>query len=145
MKSCFLFGHSDCPDTIIPKLESSIENAISNGVTQFYVGNRGNFDRLSTAAVKRLKVKYREVELFLVLAYHPAERTEYLSEGIDGSIYPLSEKVPKRFAIIRANEEMIHNVDLLICYVNHPGNTQKLLAQAQKIQRRQALVIENLA
>lgn len=122
MKSCFLFGHADCPDQVLSRLEQAIETAISNGVTDFYVGNRGAFDRLATTAVKRAKRKFPGVRLYLLLAYHPAERPQELSEGFDGTYYPLEKTPPRRFAIVRANEAMLSQVDYVICYVNHVGN-----------------------
>ena len=142
MKSCFLFGHADCPDQVLSRLEQAIETAISNGVTDFYVGNRGAFDRLATTAVKRAKRKFPGVRLYLLLAYHPAERPQELSEGFDGTYYPLYEKVPRRFAIVRTNEAMLRQAEYVICYVNHVGNTRKLFAVAQK---RRELTIDNIA
>lgn len=145
MKSCFLFGHADCPDHVLPRLEQSIEIAVSNGVTNFYVGNRGAFDRLAATAVKRAKRKFPGVRLYLLLAYHPAERAPEPSEGFDGTYYPLYEKVPRRFAIVRTNEAMLRQADYVICYVNHVGNTRKLLELAQKRQKQWAVAIENIA
>lgn len=145
MKSCFLFGHADCPDQVLPRLEHAIETAISNGVTDFYVGNRGAFDRLATTAVKRAKRNFPGVRLYLLLVYHPAERPQELSESFDGTYYPLEKAPPQRFAIVRANEAMLSQVDNVICYVNHIGNAQKLLSIAQKKQKRGELQIENIA
>lgn len=145
MKSCFLFGHADCPDQVLPRLEQAIETAISNGVTDFYVGNRGAFDRLVATAVKRAKKKFPEVRLFLLLAYHPAERPQELSDGFDGTYYPVEKAPPRRFAIVRANEAMLRQADYVICYVNHVGNTRKLLAVAQNRQKKGELQIENIA
>lgn len=145
MKSCFLFGHADCPDQVLPRLEQAIETAISNGVTGFYVGNRGAFDRLATTAVKQAKKKFPEVRLYLLLAYHPAERPQELSEGFDGTCYPLEKTPPRRFAIVRANEAMLRQADYAICYVNHVGNTRKLLAVSQKRKGRGEIHIENIA
>lgn len=145
MKSCFLFGHADCLDHVLPRLEQSIEIAISNGVTNFYVGNRGAFDRLAATAVKRAKQKFPGVRLYLLLAYHPAERAPEPSEGFDGTYYPLYEKVPRRFAIVRTNEAMLHQADTVICYVNHLGNTKELLRLAHKIQEKEDLQIINIA
>lgn len=142
MKSCFLFGHADCPDQVLSRLEQAIETAISNGVTDFYVGNRGAFDRLATTAVKQAKKKFPEVRLYLLLAYHPAERPQELSEGFDGTYYPLEKTSPRRFAIVRANEAMLRQAEYVICYVNHVGNTRKLFAVAQK---RRELTIDNIA
>ena len=145
MKSCFLFGHADCPDQVLPRLEQAIETAISNGVTCFYVGNRGAFDRLATTAVKQAKKKFPEVRLYLLLAYHPAERPQELSEGFDGTYYPLEKTSPRRFAIVRTNEAMLSQVDYVICYVCHPGNTRKLLGLAQKIQERNKIELINVS
>lgn len=145
MKSCFLFGHADCPDQVLSRLEQAIETAISNGVTDFYVGNRGAFDRLATTAVKQAKKKFPEVRLYLLLAYHPAERPQELSEGFDGTYYPLEKAPPRRFAIVRANEATLRQADYVICYVNHVGNTRKLLAVAQNRQKKGELQIENIA
>ena len=142
MKSCFLFGHADCPDQVLPKLEQSIESAISNGVLNFYVGNRGAFDRLAATAVKRAKKKFPEVRLYLLLAYHPAERPQELSEGFDGTYYPLENTPPRQFAIVRANEAMLRQADHVICYVHHVGNTRKLLVTAQNMLGRS---IHNIA
>ena len=142
MKSCFLFGHADCPDQVLPRLEQAIETAVSNGVTNFYVGNRGAFDRLAVTAVKRAKKKFPEVRLYLLLAYHPAERPQALPEGFDGTYYPLEKIPPRRFAIVRANEAMLRQADHVICYVDHVGNTRKLLELAQK---RRSVTIDNIA
>lgn len=142
MKSCFLFGHADCPDHVLPKLEQAIEIAVSKGVLNFYVGNHGAFDRLAATAVKRVKQNCPEVRLYLLLAYHPAERPQELSEGFDGTYYPLEKTPPRRFAIVRANEAMLRQAEYVICYVNHVGNTRRLFAVAQK---RRELTIDNIA
>lgn len=55
-RSCFLFGHADCPDSVMPILEQAVERFYTNfQVRYFYVGNRGRFDSLAAAAVKRAK------------------------------------------------------------------------------------------
>lgn len=95
MKFCFLFGHADCPDQVMPNLEQSIASAISNGVMNFYVGNRGAFDRLAATAVKRAKKNFPEVRLYLLLAYHPADRPQELSGGVRWELLPNGEKNPK--------------------------------------------------
>lgn len=45
LRSCFLFGHADAPQSILPILEQAIEHEISEGVSVFYVGYHGSFDR----------------------------------------------------------------------------------------------------
>ena len=146
MKSCFMFGHGDAPESIMPRILAAIKAQYrDNGVTAFYVGNRGGFDRMATAAVKQVKQRFPEISLNLVLAYHPGERAVDLREGFDGSYYPPLENVPKRYAIVRANQHMIDTVDSVICYVNHVGNTRKLLEYAMRKQRAYGLIVDNVA
>ena len=146
MKSCFMFGHGDAPESIMPRIQAAIEAQYrDNGVTVFYVGNRGSFDRMATAAVKQVKQRFPEISLILVLAYHPGERAVDLREGFDGSYYPPLENVPKRYAIVRANQHMIDTVDSVICYVNHVGNTRKLLEYAVRKQRNNGGKLINIS
>lgn len=44
MKSCFCFGNHDAPDRIMELIESSVDlHILDDGVTEFIVGNHGNF------------------------------------------------------------------------------------------------------
>ena len=141
-----MFGHADCPDSILPEIEKAIElHYCAYGARCFYVGSRGQFDRLAAAAAKRVKQQYPDLQLFLLLAYHPAERPVNLADGFDGSFYPPLETVPKPYAIVRANRYMASCCDSVICYVKHGGNTRNLLEYAQRRQRKGVLVIENVA
>ena len=131
-KTCFLFGHADCPDSIMPKLEQALEACCSNyGITDFYVGNRGAFDRMAAAAVMRMK-KSKDIKLYLLLAYHPGERPIDLWGGFDGSYYPPLENTPRKYAIVKANQYMLRSSDRIVCYVWHQGNTWKLLEMANR-------------
>ena len=143
MKSCFMFGHSDCPESMLPQIEQAIEKYHAEGVTEFYVGSRGRFDSLATAAVKRAKFHHKDIRLYLVLAYHPAERPVTLWDGFDGSFYPPMENVPRQFAIVKANQYMVRTADFLICYVRHIGNTRNLLAYANKKTEKILNIAEN--
>lgn len=145
-KACFLFGHADCPDGVLPQIEEAVErHYLENGVRFYYVGNRGRFDALAATAVARVKKRHRDIQLHLVLAYHPSERTVDLWGGFDGSYYPPLEGVPRSLAIVKANQYMVDTSDTLICYVMHIGNTRKLLEYAQRRQKKGGLFIENLA
>lgn len=78
-----------------------------------------------------------------MIPYHPAERGIEVHPGFDGTFYPEGmENVPRKVAIVRANQYMIRNADTVICYVKHFGNTRALLEQAQK---RSDLYVQNLA
>ena len=145
MKTCFMFGHGTAPFGIMPEIERAVEaHYTDHGVTAFYVGNRGQFDSMAASAVKHVKQRHPEIQLYLVLAYHPGERTVHLSSGFDRSFYPPIENVPRPYAIVRANQYMVKTADTLICYVKHPGNARNLLEYAQK-SRKNSPVIENTA
>ena len=145
MKSCFMFGHADCPDSMLSRIEEAIERLYTkHGVTFFYIGNRGNFDSLATTAVKRAKQRHTDINLYLLLAYHPGERPVELWDGFDGSFYPPLENIPRPYAIVQANRYMVKASDSIICYVKHIGNTRNLLEYAQK-RKNEFVYIENVA
>lgn len=145
VKSCFMFGHADCPDSMLPRIEEAVDRCYSKyGITAFYVGNRGRFDRLAAAAVKHAKQQYPDIALYLLLAYHPAEHPVDPQSGFDGSYYPPLEHIPRQYAIVKTNQYMVDAADWLICYVTHPGNTRNLLEYAQK-SRKGGTPIENVA
>ena len=141
-----MFGHATTPYDAVNLIEAAAERQYQEqGIRTFIVGNRGNFDSYAATAIKRLKRKYDDISLLLLLAYHPAERTVHLTEGFDNSYYPPLEGVPRQYAIVRANKFMVDAADSIICYVNQIGNTRKLLEQAQKRQKREGIPIENVA
>ena len=145
MNSCFLFGHGDSPDSILPLIENRVEQFyLQHDVQIFYVGSRGRFDQLAATAVKRVKKKYPCIQLILLLAYHPFDQPVVLTEGFDNSFYPPLEAVPKRYAIVHANRYMLSHADTVICYVNHGGNTRQLLSMARKRQEKEGIIVENL-
>ena len=144
-KLCFLFGHRDAPDTLAPLLDAALEQHCDRyGIQTFAVGSRGQFDRMATAALKRLKARRPQVRLLLLLAYHPAQQQRDLPDGFDGTWYPDGmETVPHRLAIVRANRAALRAAHSVICYVSGPGNTRTLLEHA--LARREPLAVTNLA
>jgi hypothetical protein len=146
LKTCFLFGHSDTPYSIQEKIEKAAEyHYINYGVRVFIVGSRGNFDSIAAASIKSLKKKYSDISLLLLLSYHPAERPVFLPDGFNNSYYPFEdEKVIRKFAIVKANKKMVDEADTIICYVSHGGNTRNLLEYAERRQKKEDVIIENL-
>ena len=146
-KSCFFIGHREADDRLLPRLELVVDRLIREyGVRYFYVGGYGGFDRLATAVVRRMKQKYPDITLMLVLPYHPAERPTEAPDGFDGTYHPDGlENTPKRCAIVRANRIMVDTCDWLICYVRHgASNSRKLLEYAQRRAERGLIQIENI-
>ena len=145
MKSCFLFGHRDVPGGILDKLIRSVERLyLEENITIFYVGRYGMFDRYAGAAVKAVRKQFPEISLYQVTPYHPTVRSITLPDGYDGSFYPPLEKVPQRYAILKANQYMVKTCDAIICYVKHCGNSKALLELALRQKQNDQLIIENI-
>ena len=124
MKSCFFIGHREADERLLPVLHSTIRRLIEEeGVTEFYVGGYGGFDRIAGTAVKQIKAEYPPVTLRMVIPYHPAERPVEAPNCYDGTCYPDGfEGVPKRFRIAKATRLMtIPSIDWLPMYVTEPA------------------------
>ena len=135
MKSCFFIGHREASSEVLPALREAVErHIVEYGVTEFVVGNYGGFDRIAAKAVIEAKTLHPQITLTMLLPYHPAERPIDLPPSFDGSFYPPNmEKVPRRFAISKANRYMVDHTDYLIAYAWHPAsNARNLVEYAQK-------------
>ena len=138
MAICFFIGHREAPDSLLLTLDIEVERHITEyGVTDFVVGNYGQFDSLAAKCVKTAKKRHPEVTLTLLLPYHPYDRPTPTPPGFDETFYPPGmETVPKRAAIVRANRYMVDHSNYLIAYVWHSAsNAQNLLEYAEKRQR----------
>lgn len=144
MKSCFFLGHREAPEIIREALDDAIQRHITEyGVTEFFVGHYGRFDRMAQTALVRAKAHHPAISVRLLIPYHPTERPVSAPEGFDGTYYPPGmEHIPRRLAIIQANRYMIDHCDYLIAYVWHAAsNARELLEYA----RKRGVIIENLA
>ena len=104
------------------ELKNSIEKAITEfGITTFYVGENGDFDRMAAGAVRSIKRRYPNIKLILVLPYFTNRINEYkeIYESDFDSIYIPSElaDVHPKAAITKRNQIMVDESDLIICYV----------------------------
>ncbi len=147
---CCFAGHSELygAEDIYEKLLSVIENLITaESISEFWVGNYGDFDKLSAKAVRELKAKYPEIQLNLVIPYLTAEIDEYKElyyKNYDNIlIADMPEKTPKKVQIIKGNQYMIRSSRVLVCYVKHSfGGAAKTFEYASK---REHIKIINLA
>ncbi len=146
MSICFFIGHRDTPADVYSQIVAEVERPILCGVTEFVVGHYGAFDRMAARAVREAKRQYPEIRLIL-LPYYETSTSKYGTD-FDGIIFPEGqETIPKRAAIIRANQYMIDHCDFLIMYARHIGsNTREFMDYAQrKFQRTGKPEIINLA
>jgi len=144
-KSCYFIGHRDAREKIYPFLKKHVLNCIVHfGVTEFFVGHYGSFDRLAAKAVIEVKRTYPDIRLRMVLPYHPAVRPVKLSEGFDGSYYPWSdEHIPHRLAIVKTNQYMVKTCDFLVAYAWRPASRARDLVEYAEKQGATVINIAN--
>lgn len=111
-------GHKELADRIAVKqwLQSICQELILQGTDEFYLGGYGAFDSLCASVLRELKPKNDQIRLILVLPYL---NSSILTDSYDETIYPPLESVPKKFAILRRNEWMVQESDIVVAYVNH--------------------------
>lgn len=133
MHSCTFIGHRNCPREIKELLYNTIEKLIvQKGVTSFYVGTQGGFDKLVYEVLCELKTKHR-IKVFVVLAYlDRVSKDEYYD--VEKTIFPEElTNVPLRLAIRRRNSYMINQADHIVAFLNTAfTNTYKNTEEAVK-------------
>ncbi len=130
-----------CPDNIELNLESVICDLIENkGVSVFYVGCNGAFDRMATAVLKRLYKKYNGIEYYTVLESVPSEKDCVDSEH---NLLPCDiELVHPRFAIDKRNRWMVDQAQFIVSYTT---NTFGGAFKFSELARRKGKKVINIA
>ena len=95
--SCFFIGHRETPDRVYPTLLETIERHIAEyGVSEFVVGQYGNFDRLVIRALSQAKRAHPDITLMLMTPYYPVNRKADLPEAFDALFYPPACPRPRK-------------------------------------------------
>ncbi len=131
---CAFFGHSDAPSDLRDKLRETVAKLIEEkDVTEFYMGNNGNFDRMALSVLKELREMYPQINYYVVHAYLPQKD----GEDYEHTIYPEGiETVPKRFAIDYRNRWIVGQADVVIAYVRRSfGGAAKFVDMAERQDR----------
>jgi uncharacterized phage-like protein YoqJ len=136
MNACTFFGHSDCPQTIQPKLREVLIDLITNhDVDTFYVGNHGQFDTLVQHTLRQLKKEYPKITYAVVLAYMPGKPKEY--EDYSDTMLPEGiETVHPRYAISWRNNWMLKQSDYVITYITHSWGSAADFAKKAKATKK---------
>ena len=119
-----------------------LENIKQNERIMFYCGGYGDFDTFCIEICISIRKQIPNCELVYVTPYiltKPIRREKHLNEFdiYDSIVYPPIEKTPPKFAIIKRNEWMINEADLIIAYVTHTyGGARKALEYAAKKKKR---------
>ena len=144
------FGHRSLYNRkdLFERVEKAIrENIDFNEKIVFFCGGCGDFDDLCARVCRSLKEEYKNCEIVFVTPYMTVSQQEkingWMSLGLyDSTIYPPLEDVPLKFAIIKRNEWMIDQSDLVIAYVEHSHGVEY---QCLNYARRKEKRIVNLA
>ncbi len=111
--TCTFFGNRDATTQGTSALRAILLQLIEEGVTQFYVGNQGAFDRIVAKELTQLCKEFPHIGWAIVLAYYPSSPREHDMP----TIFPEGlENVPPRFAINKRNAWMIEHADIVVTY-----------------------------
>lgn len=101
-----------------------------------YTGGYGAFDWFAASCINKAKKAAPNIVSCLIIPYITASHLDRISlhtKEFDEIIYPPLENIPPKFAIIRRNEWMIDNSDLLIAYVKYSwGGAARTLEYAKR-------------
>ena len=145
MSVCTFFGHSECYGLDAAVLRSAIEELIEQGITEFVVGNHGQFDGMVFSCLQSLSKDYPKISYSVALAYLPTNNQEYdIYHG--HSFYPEGVEIgPAKFAIERRNRWMIDASDCCLCYIKHTWGGAYKLARMGKTRGLQVLNLGGVA
>ncbi len=137
-KVCCGFGHRKLYFDIYDELNMIIDELVSkHGVRIFMTGDMGSFDKSFSAAVRRAKRKYKDVELILVLpSFSNKINTdkEYYEEMFDKIIIP-EELIGVHYkrAITERNKWLIDKSDYVVtCVYRQEGGAYTAMKHAEK-------------
>lgn len=136
MKIAFC-GHGDIPPEesadLEKKLRQTVIELIKDGAHEFLFGGYGDFDKLSAKTVYGLKDEYPHIKSVLVIPYLDRE---YNMRWYDLSEYP-PINVPRRFAILKRNEYMVEQADVVVAWVKYGfGGAAKTYAHAKRKKKK---------
>ena len=131
---CTFFGSRDTLESTISSIKNAILKVIEFGVTDFYVGNNGNFDRLTQLALSEIKQQY-DIRIHILLSYINETAISGLQELTE---FPEGlECVPKRFAIYRRNSVMLQKSTYVITNAHKSvGNSRAWLNRALSLGKK---------
>ncbi|MBQ9262737.1 MAG: hypothetical protein IJ189_00835 [Clostridia bacterium] len=111
-------GHSEITEEAAVQawLHETVFRLCLQGAKRFLIGGYGCFDGLAAKTVWRVKSLFPEVSSVLVLPYLNRDVDMAL---YDHSLYPPLENVPRRYAIVKRNEWMVTEADVVVAYVLH--------------------------
>jgi len=92
----------------------------TQGVDVFFVGNHGDFNRMTRSLLRELSELYPHIRYAVVLTYVTQKRDEFDHLNCSDPMLPEGiKRVPLRFAILWRNKWMIKPSDYVATYTTH--------------------------
>lgn len=130
---CFLFGSSAAPESCCDSILKAVENCyFQHGIRTFVVGRYGNFDRIAAHALTLLQARHTDINLLQLVPYHPSVRPVEPHQGFHTYYPDGQETVIPRFAIAIANDKMIRECAVAVCYPHGVTNSRKMYEKVLK-------------
>lgn len=143
-KTCCFTGHRSLPkkrmNEIAVKLEKTIVSLIHSGYLYFGAGGALGFDTVCAQTVLRLRPKYPQIKLILVLPcvpqadrWSPADRAIYqeIMNQADKVVYTSQEYT--RGCMFKRNRHLVNYSSVCICYLTRGyGGTAYTVDYARK-------------
>ena len=145
-------GHSTvcASDRIKEIVKGQLRNhiAVAECIT-CYLGGYGDFDKICACVCSELKQEYIGIERVYVTPYIDLSAQERIKEmqqrGLyDASLYPPIENTPPKLAILKRNEWMVTNADIIIAYVDHNYGGAYTSLKIAKRQKKEIINIYDL-
>ena len=139
--------HSNClfNNDVKEQLKNILVGEIIKNLTcKFYLCGYGDFDGLCLRTLKELKNDFPKIKIIFITPYLDKNysKLEFAKYHYDDVIFPPLESVLHKFAILKRNEWMVDEADLVIAYVMYSwGGAAKTLEYA----KRKKKTIINLA
>ena len=151
-KTCCFTGHRDIPSGayqhIFNKTEETVESLIKKGYLYFGAGGALGFDTIAAFTVLKLKERYPDIRLILVLPCYSQTRGwssedvkiyENIKEQADKVVYTSEEYT--RGCMHKRNRHLVDNSSACIAYLTEDkGGTAYTVDYAQK----HGLVVYNI-
>ncbi len=133
---------SDCTELSRQIYECIMGNIPKNESVIFFYGGYGAFDKLCLSVCHEIKKSRPNCEIVYTTPYITESQQRNIQQDMasglyDSVIYPPLESTPPRFAILKRNEWMIDQSNLVISYVRSTcGGAYKTLKYAEKRKKK---------
>ena len=117
-KVCALFGHRQIirNKDVCQKLEKILDKLIKKGISTFFVGTHGDFDKIALSVCQKKKMEF-DININLVFTSLSNLNNTNIPTEVNSVIFDVEEEYFKQ-RIILTNKKIIDISDIIIIYYN---------------------------